>query len=346
MIKRIFISLCTLIFLGVASCDKEHKDETKYPIQFGVNLNNSQDSYSHENTTKGSDINNNNIANFGMFAFYEESGGFNEITSKPNFMSNVKVEKSNMQWSYSPLMYWPPLGSISFFAYAPYELTQNNGGLTISSVGVPKYTYTVNSDVTLQKDLLLSDPLIDKTNKNGDNKLIVPFKHALSGIVFNASVLTTQADPVKITEISLQSMKNKGVATFTKTTATPQSWILAWTQTTDATDNNYTLSITNSCLADLDIKDKTTATSISTTNGALMLLPQKIDTVDKIIVTVTSGIPVETRNIEISLSTLIDEFLLGNKYTFNIVIASKVDVNINCKVEPWIEKLIEVPTFG
>ena len=344
MRKRIFISLYTLMFLGVVSCDKEHQNETKYPIQLGVQLDGTQSSYSQGKTTKGSEINNVNISDFGMFAFYEESGVFNENTSKPNFMSNVEVNNNNKVWSYSPIMYWPPLGSISFFAYSPYGL----GGLTISSdVGVPKYTYTINSDVKLQKDLLLSYPLIDKTKAElkGEN-LLVSFKHALSSIVFNASVLLSQVDPVKITSISLQSMKNKGVATFTKATATPKDWILGWTQDANAKDDNYTLSIANKCLSDKDIKDNITATSISATDGVLMLLPQKIDPTDKMIVTITSGVPVEERTIEIFLSTLIQEFKIGERYTFKIVIASKVDVNITCTVAPWVEQTIDVPSFG
>ena len=347
MRKRVFVLLCTSMFLGVVSCDKDHNEETGDPIRLGVQLNDIQSPYIHKNATRGSEITDSNISDFGMCAFYEESGAFDEINSTPNFMSNTKVENSSGQWSYTPLMYWPPLGSVSFFAYAPYE-PKNGSALTISSVGAPEYTYVINPDVTLQKDLLLSYPLINKTKAdlNVDRQLLVSFKHVLSSVVFKASVVAAQADPVKITNVSLQSMKNKGVAAFTETTTNPQGWILDWTQATDATDTDYALSIANGCLVDKDIKDKTTATPISATNGVLMLLPQNIDATDIIIVTIASGATEEVRTVEILLNTLITEFELGKKYVFNIVMLSKVNVTINCKVVDWSSESIDVPDFG
>lgn len=82
-------------------------------------------------------------------------------------------------------MFWPNSGTLSFFAYSPYA-NQGDSYTSLSSTpsteGYPQLAYTVPDDVTKQRDLLVSVPLIDQTKADvpAGGKLTLAFKHTLA----------------------------------------------------------------------------------------------------------------------------------------------------------------------
>lgn len=76
---------------------------------------------------------------FGVFSKYNGSASF------PDF-DNQKVTYSGSKWTYTPLKFWPTVGQINFYAYAPYvdNKTLNN----------TSFEFTVDPDVAKQTDLL------------------------------------------------------------------------------------------------------------------------------------------------------------------------------------------------
>ncbi len=309
------------------------------------NENAKGDLYKYE--TKGIELTEQNIDDFGVSAYYED-GIFDMTSSIPNFMNNVKVNKiADNQWDYSPIMYWPTSGTVSFFAYSPYEVTVN-GSLLISSYGMPIYRYTQPVDIKQQKDLLLAYPIINKSklDLNSDKKLPLKFKHALSSVVFNAYVMNEQVEPVKVTSIIIQSLRSKKQAVFASASSgvtNYQDWLLTWSDVSDSLDENYELSIDNECLFDMDIKANTTAINITRNDGNLIVLPQQVDDTDMIIVTSIMGGEVKRK--EMLLKTLVPVFEVGMRYTISIKVISRVDVDIVCTVAPWEIKNIIVPDF-
>ncbi len=94
----------------------------------------------------------------------------------PMIFKNQQVTYKYSKWTYSPIKYWPTTdGHIDFLAYAPYD---KNTPLTENS----KINFTVNDDVTKQKDLLWANAQAQTkamiTSKN--NKVTFHFAHALS----------------------------------------------------------------------------------------------------------------------------------------------------------------------
>lgn len=347
--RRGFFLLSTSMFIILMSCDKVSDTQypDKYPIELGVEWSSVASENLSHNDSRAIEVTEQNISDFGVLAYYED-GSFNAASSTPNFMDNVKVRKSGSQWVYNPLMYWPVSGTVSFFAYAPFDVSDVNY-LSVSTLGMPTYTYTQPNVVKSQRDLLLSYPMIDKTKSdvNANNKLPLKFRHALSSVVFKAYVMLAQTDPVKVTSITLQSLRNKKKASFIAVPINetyPHGWQLSWSDVADYTDNNYDLSIANGCLYDTDIKNNTAPINISTVDGQLMILPQIIDDTDKIIVMTTIGS--ETKTKEISLKSIIPVFETGKRYTISIKIVSKVDVDIICTVAPWKINVIDVPEFN
>lgn len=346
--KRIFtVILSTSIIMMLASCDKSSCptiDDDTLPIGLSIDLNN--DSFkSNYLTTKGTEITNSNISDFGVYAYYDEDGSFDNTTSTPNFMSNVKAQKISGNWDYTPMRYWPRDGVVSFFAYAPYSTT-TGGYLTVSTTGQPTYTYTQPTDVKSHLDLLLAYPQINKTKFSlpEDGKLPLKFKHALSSIIFNAYVLSVLDTPVEIRSITIQSIKNGGTASFISDVTSPDGWSLNWSNVSTSTDVDYVLSRDNGCLLNTDIKAQTTPLTINTNDGVVMFPPQPIDDTDKIIVKIfryNEEVTVEKNIKDLNIT----EFKMGKKYVVSVEILPLVDVNITCAVQDWTNKAIDVPQF-
>ena len=125
-----------------------------------------------------------NIADFGVYAFYNPSGGWSDDLI-PNFMFDQKVEGSAASgFTYAPVKYWPKNDgeTISFFAYAPYKSASN--GISEQSLpsasGAPQVRYSLPDDEASQVDLLCATPALAKTAFDGQVRF--SFSHVLSRI--------------------------------------------------------------------------------------------------------------------------------------------------------------------
>lgn len=165
---------------------------------------------------------------FGVFAYYTGQTVWKDYTSKttPNFMNNEEVKDerdpktSPYQWTYSPVKYWPNNvdDKVSFFAYAPYtttfgtgvtppttNVTGFNGTLTQGETNPagPYVSFTMDTDVKAQQDLLWAAPHIDKVknaspNSTGgvtvEDKIKFEFKHALAKIGFKVQAMVDKVN--------------------------------------------------------------------------------------------------------------------------------------------------------
>lgn len=146
---------------------------------------------------------------FGVFAFYQE-GVVGSSTARwaqggwhPSFMFNQQVDYNGTSYPYNPPRYWPSNeeNTLTFWAYYPYSAYSalNTGALKLyesdgstpyspTSTGLPKASYTVNSNPAAQSDLLF-DSFAQK-DKTYDNCMPVPgtvpllFRHALALVEF------------------------------------------------------------------------------------------------------------------------------------------------------------------
>lgn len=338
-------NLCFIIFsMILASCNKEIETnipEHTEPIEFQIQWDNQCDTT--ESQTRGTEINTNSLNNFGLYAYYEPTL-FNSATSLPKFMNNQKVEKVSESWAYSPTMYWPKNGTLSFFGYAPYEIGKS---ISVTTAGTPTFDLTNPTDVALQHDFLLLLPMIDKTRSdlNTDRQLPLKFTHALSSIIFKAGVENENTESIKIKSIKINALNNKATARFKQNILAPEdNWILDWVIDQSSSEDNFELSITNSSLMDIDLKNTTQPIIINSMNGYLMVIPQTIDHSDTITIETIHG--TQSKTTTIALNKLITELEYNKKYVITLTILSKVDVSITCNVEPWeINKNIEVPNF-
>ena len=323
MKRREYILLSAALLIAFTSCDKSNPELVNESDRIDFVATPFHESFIQANQARGSETRNDNIQDFGVYAYYT-ADVFNPVSSTPNFMCNTQVRKTSNQWTYEPLMFWPNSGTLSFFAYSPYA-NQGDSYTSLSSTpsteGYPQLAYTVPDDVTKQRDLLVSVPLIDQTKADvpAGGKLTLAFKHTLACVVFQAKMTAARELPVKVTSITFGQLKNK--ADF---------------------DNNL--------LENTDIS--TTASdylSISPADSHLLLLPQGIDAGDEITVTVVYTLAAgETKTVtkNAPLSDLIkNELEAGKRYSINILVSALADVTLTCSVEEWTPKTVNMPDF-
>lgn len=137
-------------------------------------------------TTRATVINNSNFKEFGVYAYEQGTIGWDTYRSSnvyPNFFYNQKVEKSGENWTYSPVKYFSNnLGAKhSFFAYAPYNPSNNAIFSMANNAPVIRYTAKENCD------LLWAPAIIDQEKPGVSSKLSFHFQHALSKVTFDVA---------------------------------------------------------------------------------------------------------------------------------------------------------------
>ena len=350
MKRREYILLSAALLIAFTSCDKSmnHTDPVTEGDKIDFVAAGTGEPFISPPLGRGSETNIATMQDFGVYAYYAADGTFTTALS-PNFMCNTRITKSGDAWGYTPVMYWPNSGTVSFFAYSPYAAKGDaNIGLSsgFADAGYPRLTYTVPDAVKAQHDLLVSVPLLDQTKADvpAGGKLTLAFKHTLACVVFQAKMTAARELPVKVTSITLGQLKNKADFAYGDTPGT-----FSWTATADAADKSYTLGIANSLLADTDISESSSYTSISPADSRLLLLPQDIDAGDEITVTVVYTLAAgETKTVTKTapLSDLIKKELeAGKRYSINILVSALADVTLTCSVEEWTPKTVNVPDF-
>ena len=350
MKRREYILLSAALLIAFTSCDKSNPElaaNESDKIDFVATPY--HESFIQANQARGSETGDDGMQNFGIYTYYT-ADAFNPESSTPNFMCNTLVEKTNSQWTYTPLMFWPNSGNLSFFAYSPYAGADDRYttlGSTLTTTGCPQLTYTVPDNVIDQRDLLVSVPLIDQTKDdvNANGKLPLTFRHALSCIVFKAKMTDVCDFPVKVTSITLGNFKNKA-SLFYDLTATPGTF--SWTMPKEAPDKSYSLAINNNLLTDTDLKAITGSyQSITADNASLILLPQTIDDTDEIKVSVeyqVTGNP-QAKTITVPLNRITSTLIAGQRYSINILVSALADLTLTCTVEAWQSQTVNVPKF-
>ena len=218
--------------------------------------------------TRGTEVNGSSFYdNFGLYGYvYDKDqtwSGFGS-TLAPT-ISNEKITNGS-PWTSSA--YLPGnTKKMAFFAYAPYT---TDGIDVTDGTGAPKLTYTINSNVSEQKDLLVAKSVDVEGN---ESSVELDFKHALTAVKF---AIGTIPGFTKITKIVISGVKNSGTLSLYGDN---------WNLNDDTT--SYTIEKV------INLSTKTTGDNItgSSTNDLLLLMPQTFsDDNAKLEVTMTNDI--------------------------------------------------------
>ena len=198
----------------------------------------------------------------------------------------------NSYWTSLKPYYWPKDGHLTFAAYSPAS-TKGDAAITYDITnGVKIIGYEVKTDLSNQRDLMLSNRVVDQesTDMVYDDPTIIPtaydgvqltFNHVLSAIKFSVATdanYSTDGYTIKLIKLSIKNAYTKGNLTqfagidnhnvAKNADDTPRTvWSNVDTENTDGyvlTPSSGTLSITPITFSDPDDAD-------------LVLLPQALD---------------------------------------------------------------------
>lgn len=214
--------------------------------------------------TKGTPINGNEDLQtnyrFGVAAFDETSiyMGADTVGAEMKY-DNSPTSQAWIHENASEARYWPLSGSLSFYAYAPFEDVNTTSQLSnrpapAFDVQNDKMTfgpYTI-PEGSEQKDFMYAHT---EQEHNDDCTVHLEFKHALTQIVFEGVV----GDGLKVDLESVEIFNVAETGMFSLTGNTP-AWSALKTQT-----EKYAVKIKTGSFSTGDMTD---------TDGALMLIPQ------------------------------------------------------------------------
>ena len=205
--KRIIYFIFSLLAISFASCTDEGDMEEMIKsnkISFFVDGN---------SNLKGTILTNANLSKFNVYA-YSSYNIMSPTASLSTYINNLIVTKSP-SWNYIGDYYWPDSNYIQFFAVASDE---NNGSLptgvsnwTIGATGYPSFSYTIDTNVANQKDLVIASSF-NKTKFNSSLGVNMNFEHILTKI--NITYNKAQGNPYTMTKIELIGVNTSGKFNF------------------------------------------------------------------------------------------------------------------------------------
>lgn len=340
MKKKLFLGLLTAAAVTFTACQKDEvisEVPQDQAIGFGTYVG-------RDAQTKASvmDLGKLQTNGFGVYAYYTNDSDY-DGDSQLNFMLDEQVTYSNTTWGYTNTKYWPSETGkkFTFIAYAPANDNNITNKLNNNSVhtGDPTFTFTVNSNVANQTDLLY-DAIKNYQTKATNDVQNFTFHHALSRIGFSAKP-SSATDKISITSISI---KGKFTSSGTFNIATGD-----FSNPTNTAEVIYTPTVSNTEITG------STANSITTDGNYIMIIPTENFKEDdplnpnndnNIIVTVNYSIQVKDDKIAGGYSAAIPKtetgtinhivFEKGKAYTIVLTISPSDPIKFNVTaVDAW-----------
>ena len=197
---------------------------------------------------------NESVGSFGVSAVYNSKDGSNS-----SLFQNEEATQNGNYWFTSSNATWPLDGSVSFYAYAPY----NDASLSLQGsddfVKNKTIRYTANTDdFSKQPDLIVAKNENNAFTSSTANKAVgLSFNHALTAITFSISA---DMIPGKVKSITVSGVYGQGDYDFSNA-----SWVSL------ASPSTYVITPKDPSVKAGESK------ALTDKNSALMMIPQDLD---------------------------------------------------------------------
>lgn len=362
MYKKFFMGIAAMAALTLVSCssddlnslsDNSSKNEAisfdGYLGRSAVAVNGSRGSVVDIPALKSTEL---DKKGFGVFGYYNSSTTDHSV-SEPSFDANlfnnerVTCPKDGVDWTYSPLKYWPAQGHIDFYAYAPYETgkTLNKKISATSTTTTPTFNFTVANNVADQTDLLWANAenkTKDNLSSEEKNKVKFKFGHALSRLGYtvklNKDVSESEAT-ITLKRIALAGSANEDTKAFyTKATIDLSKTTDLWSDY--ATDRQNFAWFSGSHLVTTGTTAIHPNENRAENEDYLFVIPQKFKNVtDHLYVIVEYAIEYKSGTAKPTVSYKVSQqlsydFEQGKAYTINLTIGL-TPIEFNADVTGW-----------
>ena len=189
------------------------------------------------------------VNNFGVSAIYSKDG----VNYSPLFQ-NAEATQNGSYWFTSSNATWPLDGSVSFYAYAPYNETSLSLQVSDDFVKNKTIHYTANTDFSKQPDFIVAKSKNNAFTPSTANKAVsLSFSHALTAITFSISA---DMIPGKVKSITVSGVYGQGDYDFST-----EKWKYGATSTYVITPKDPSVKAGES-------------KALTDKNSALMMIPQ------------------------------------------------------------------------
>lgn len=347
MKKTVFIA--ALAIVAMASCTKNEISQSTVTneIKFTTPV--------LARHTKSQEINGNlyptTAPSFNVYAWYNSEAAFNASTASA-YMTDVQVSHNPSinddtpgdggAWVPADKYYWPKQGVLTFDAYSPNGLS---GAVSATAAdGIKVVGHEVSTTLASQQDFLYATRAKNKTSStDGTNATYdgvdIAFNHALAVVKFTAKTNAdyTGTTTVKIKDIKIQSINNKGTFDQKESTTSPgwsaQSGTAEYVALTSA-DYEHSVEINSS------------STNIAGCSTVIVLPQDFAESKQKLHIeyylkTVATGAKPLRQEADLYFhhaSALADgnKWAMGTRYTYNIVIGLN-EIYFAPSVTNWVD---------
>lgn len=194
---------------------------------------------------------NESFGSFGVSAVHSKGG------DNSSLFHNEEATQNGNYWFTSNDATWPLDGSVSFYAYAPYNETSLSLQGSDDFVKNKTIRYTANTDFSKQPDLIVAKSENNAFTSSTANKAVdLSFSHALTAITFSISA---DMIPGTVKSITVSGVYGQGDYDFSNA-----SWVSL------ASPSTYAITPNDSSVNAGESK------ALTDKNSALMLIPQKL----------------------------------------------------------------------
>ena len=213
--------------------------------------------------TRGAMNESSTVGSFGVSAVYSKGG------ANSSLFQNEEATQNGNYWFTSSNATWPLDGSVSFYAYAPY----NDASLSLQGsddfVKNKTIRYTANTDFSMQPDLIVAKSENNAFTSSTANKAVgLSFNHALTAITFSISA---DMIPGTVKSITVSGVYGQGDYDFSKA-----SWVSL------ANPSTYAITLNASVKAG-------ESKALTDKNSALMMIPQDLSAGAKVSMVFNDG---------------------------------------------------------
>ena len=201
--------------------------------------------------TRGAMNESSTVGSFGVSAVYSKDG----VNS--SLFQNEEATQNGSYWFTSSNATWPLDGSVSFYAYAPY----NEASLSLQGsddfVKNKTIRYTANTDLSKQPDLIVAKSESNAfTSSTANEAVSLSFSHALTAITFSISA---DMIPGTVKSITVSGVYGQGDYDFST-----EKWIHL------ANPSTYVITLNDASVNAGESK------ALTDKNSALMMIPQNL----------------------------------------------------------------------
>lgn len=198
--------------------------------------------------TRGAMNESSTVGSFGVSAVYSKDG----VNS--SLFQNAEATQNGNYWFTSSNATWPLDGSVSFYAYAPYNETSLSFDDFVKNKTI---RYTANTDFSKQPDLIVAKSESNAFTSSTANKAVsLSFSHALTAITFSISA---DMIPGKVKSITVSGVYGQGDYDFST-----EKWIHL------ANPSTYVIKLD----APVEAGE---SKALTDKNSALMMIPQPLN---------------------------------------------------------------------